>query len=87
MQNTCMAIIQVRDVPDDVQAELVRRAKAAGQSLQQYLRAMLVTQARRPEPSEFWSDVGRRAHESGASYELAEAADDVRAMRERDVER
>jgi plasmid stability protein len=87
MQNACMAIIQVRDVPDDVQAELVRRAKDAGQSLQQYLRGMLITQARRPDPASFWAEVGRRARESGASYDFAEAADDVRAMRDRDEDR
>lgn len=82
MQNTCMAIIQVRDVPDDVQAELVRRAKEANQSLQQYLRGLLVRQARRPEPSVFWAEVGQRAREERVSYDLQDAVDDVRALRD-----
>lgn len=84
MQNACMAIIQVRDVPDDVQAELVRRARAAGQSLQQYLRGLLIAQARRPDPASFWEAMGERARESGSSYPVAEAVADVRAMRDRD---
>ena len=82
-----MAIIQVRDVPDDVQAELVRRAKDAGQSLQQYLRGLLITQARRPAPATFWAEVGKKARADGASYDFAEVAEDIRAMRDRDEDR
>lgn len=43
-----MKYVQVRDVPDDVHAELVRRAARAGQSLQQYLLAELAEIARTP---------------------------------------
>jgi hypothetical protein len=48
---------------------------------------MAIIQARRPDPASFWAEVGRRARESGASYDFAEAADDVRAMRDRDEDR
>lgn len=37
MYNACMPNIQVRNVPDDVHAELVRRAEQTGTSLQRYL--------------------------------------------------
>jgi plasmid stability protein len=76
-----MAIIQVRDVPDDVQGELARRAREAGQSLQQYLRTLLIRQARRPDPAEFWAEVGERARADRTSYELSDAVEDVQSMR------
>lgn len=41
MHNACMPTIVVRDLPAKVHAELVRRAEAAGRSLQQYLTAEL----------------------------------------------
>ncbi len=40
--------IQVKDVPDDVHATLRRRAALAGQSLQEYLHARLIDDARTP---------------------------------------
>jgi hypothetical protein len=76
-----MATVQVRDVPDDALAELVRRAREAGQSLQQHLRGLLITQARRTDTATFWADLGRRARAGGGFYELQDAADDVRALR------
>jgi plasmid stability protein len=39
--------ITVRDVPDEVRDELAARAARAGQSLQEYLRTMLVQSAQR----------------------------------------
>ena len=43
-----MPNIQVRDVPEAVHEELVRRAGLAGQSLQQFLSAQLATIASTP---------------------------------------
>jgi hypothetical protein len=40
--------ITVRDVPAEVRDELAARAARAGQSLQEYLRTMLVETASRP---------------------------------------
>jgi plasmid stability protein len=37
-----VATIQIRDVPDDVHQELQRHAKAAGQSLQAYMRDQIL---------------------------------------------
>ena len=36
-----MVAIQIRDVPDDVHAELVRQAEEAGQSLNKYVLGLL----------------------------------------------
>ena len=41
-----MATIQVRDIPEDVYDEYVRQSRAAGQSLQAYMRIQLVELAR-----------------------------------------
>jgi plasmid stability protein len=43
-----MPSVQVKDVPEDVHATLRRRAAVAGQSLQEYLLARLVNEARSP---------------------------------------
>lgn len=40
--------VTVRDVPDQVRDELASRAARAGQSLQEYLRGMLIDSASRP---------------------------------------
>jgi plasmid stability protein len=40
--------ITVRDVPNEVRDELAARAARAGQSLQEYVRAMLVDATARP---------------------------------------
>ena len=40
--------ITVRDVPDNVRDELAARAARAHQSLQEYLRSMLIESAARP---------------------------------------
>ena len=41
-----MASVQIKNVPDDVRAELHRRADASGKSLQEYLLHHLITEAR-----------------------------------------
>ena len=56
-----VATIQVKHVPDDVHQILQRRAKAAGQSLQEYLLARLAEEARQPSLDEWLADVGERA--------------------------
>lgn len=43
-----MVAITIRDVPDKVRDELAARAARAGQSLQEYLRGVLVATADKP---------------------------------------
>jgi plasmid stability protein len=71
-----MPSIQVKDVPDASHAVLRRRAAAAGQSLQEYLRALLIDEASRPTLEEVLDRAGGRA---GGSLPLAAA---VAALRQ-----
>ena len=45
MHNGGMVAIQIRDIPDDVRDALARRARSKGQSLQAYLRDVVVREA------------------------------------------
>jgi plasmid stability protein len=72
--------IQVKDVPEDVHATLRSRAAAAGMSLQEYLLARLIEDARTPTLDEVLDRAGGRA---GGKATLRTAAKAVR--RERDA--
>ena len=47
-----MVAVTVRDVPDKVRDELAARAARQGQSLQEYLRSLLITVAEKPNVEE-----------------------------------
>jgi hypothetical protein len=55
-----MPNVQVRDVPAEVHEALVRRAKQAGQSLQQFLAAQLTAIAATPTMEEMLERIERR---------------------------
>jgi len=74
-----MPSIQVKSVPDHVHATLRRRAAVAGQSLQDYLLALLRAEADAPTLDEV---LDRVEHRSGGRIGLAEAAGAVRADRD-----
>lgn len=48
-----MATVQIKSVPPEVHAELHRRADRAGQSLQEYMLALLIRTAEEPDMNEF----------------------------------
>ncbi len=77
-----MPSIQVKHVPDDVHATLRRRAAAAGQSLQEYLRSKLIHDARHPTNAELFDriDARRGAQEVSADEvtRIIRAARDAR---------
>jgi len=75
-----MPSVQIKDVPEDTCAVLKRRAADAHQSLQEYLRAKLIAEARRPTVDEVLARAGGRA---GGSLTLKEAARAVRHDRAR----
>lgn len=75
-----MPSIQVKGVPDNVHAVLRRQAARRGQSLQEYLLALLSDQALRPTLDEVLSGAGGRA---GGSLPFAAAALAVRTGRVR----
>jgi plasmid stability protein len=70
--------VQIENLPQDVHRVLRRRAADAGQSLQEYLRDRLVDEARRPTLEEA---VARAEERSGGEVSLSEAANAVRAER------
>lgn len=77
-----MPSVQIKDVPAETHAVLRRRAAAAGQSLQEYLRSRLIDEASRPTLDEM---LARMSSHSGGSLSFAEAVEAVDAVRaERD---
>jgi antitoxin FitA len=55
-----MPSVQIKAVPDDVHAELRRRAASEGKSLQEYLLGRLVDEARRPRLDDLLARAGKR---------------------------
>lgn len=74
-----MPSIQVKDVPEDTHAVLRRRAAGAGQSLQEYLLALLRDEAQTPTIDEVFE---RIEHRTGGRVGLKTAARAVRADRD-----
>ena len=52
-------MIQVRNVPDSLHKELMRRARARGQTLTDYLQGILERAVARPEPEEVFLRIRR----------------------------
>lgn len=76
-----MPTIQVRDVPQDAYDETVKRAKASGQSLQQYMRSMLVSSAAKPSKAEALKTVETYLQKYGSGVttdDILEAIDNGR---------
>lgn len=73
--------IQVRDVPDEIHAELRRRAAAADTSLSDYVRDELIRAARRSSNAEVLMRAAARTW-SITGVSAAELVDDGRADRE-----
>ncbi len=53
-------MVQIRDVPLWLHRELVRRAKARGQTLTQYLQGILEREVARPPADEVFARIHRR---------------------------
>ena len=64
--------VTIRDVPDDVRDELAGRAARSGQSLQEYLRTMLVTAAARPAVGDVIARARARVAATGTTVSAAE---------------
>ena len=63
--------ITVRGVPDEVRNELAARAARAGQSLQEYLRAVLIDTASRPTVDDVIARARARVQATGARVDAA----------------
>jgi hypothetical protein len=75
-----MPSVQVKDVPEETHAVLVRRAAEAHQSLQEYLRARLIAEASRPTVAEV---LARAGSHTGGRAPLAVTVAAVRDDRDR----
>ena len=75
-----MPSVQIKDVPDETHAVLRRRAAAAHQSLQEYLRSWLIAEASGPTVEEVLDRAGGRA---GGSMSFRTSARGVREDRDR----
>lgn len=73
-----MPNVLVRDLPEDVHADLQLRAEASGQSLQQYLATELTRLARTPTMTDVLARIGRR---KGGRIGMAEALSDLNEVR------
>jgi plasmid stability protein len=73
------SLVQVRDVPEDVHRKLKARAAASGQSLSEYLRAILRQAAQRPTPEE----LAERVRARGAANLGEPSERSVRRLRDR----
>ncbi|MBV9817218.1 MAG: hypothetical protein JOZ07_02565 [Solirubrobacterales bacterium] len=62
--------ITIRDVPDDVRDELAARAARAGQSLQEYLRGMLVASTARPSVDDVIARARARVRTTGSRLDV-----------------
>jgi antitoxin FitA len=77
-----MATIQIRDVPESAYETIRRRARAAGQSIQAYMRGQVIELASRPTKAEAVAAIdGALARHGGSTATPEEIADDVAADR------
>lgn len=75
-----MPNVLIRGIPEDVHAELQRRAREQGQSLQQYLAVELTRIAAKPRLDETLARIGRRR---GGRVGLRQAGRDIADERAR----
>jgi antitoxin FitA len=73
-----MGMIQIRNVPEPLHRELKARAARAGQTLSDYLLAMVQRTLERPEPAELLA----RVRELSPVYPEESPSEAVRAERE-----
>lgn len=81
MYYACMTNVQVRDVPDDVHAALVRRAEQSGQSLQQFLAEQLRAIAATPTTQDILDRIEGRSLGTLSAEATIATLDEDRARR------
>lgn len=74
-------MIQIRNVPDGLHRELVRRARRRGQTLTEYLEKILEREIARPPAEEVFQRIAARAP-IDLGRPAAEVVRDERAMQE-----
>jgi plasmid stability protein len=75
-----MPSVQIKNVPEDVHRTLRTRAAASGQSLQEFLLALLVEEASFESPAAIFDQIERE--ESGGSLSFEDAVAFIRQDRD-----
>ena len=75
-----MVAITIRGVPDEVRDELAARAARSGQSLQEYLRTLLVATANKPTTRDVVARARARVNATGVRLD----ADSILSARDSD---
>ena len=78
LHTASMTNVLIRDVPDDVHSELLRRAETAGQSLQQFLRAELARLVSSPTMAEILDRLDVEASATVGFDEALKGRDEAR---------
>lgn len=77
-----MATIQIRDLPEETYETIRKRARARGQSIQNYMRDRLVDDAASPTADDIWYTVDQlREQNTGTGATTDAIVADVRATR------
>ena len=74
---TCMATIQIRDVSEEAYEVIRRRARAAGQSIQAYMKQAVERLASEPEDDELFVDLERFVAAHGIRLDVEAMLDDI----------
>ena len=73
-----MPTIQIRDISEDAYEIIRRRARAAGQSIQAYMRKAIERMARQPDDDdELFADLERFVEAHGIKLDIEELLDDI----------
>ena len=76
-----MATIQIRDISEDAYEVIRRRARAAGQSIQAYMKKQIEQMASEPDDAELFSDLERFIEAHGIRLDVEALLDDLDAGR------
>ena len=66
-----MATIQIRDIPEETYEIVRRRARAAGQSIQAYMKNQVERLARRPDEDELFAAIERFVGARGIELDVS----------------
>ncbi len=72
-----MATIQIRDISEDTYEIIRRRARAAGQSIQAYMKQTIEHMARQPDDDEIFADLERFVEAQGVRLDIKALLDDI----------
>ncbi len=77
-----MAMIQIRDVPEEVHETIRERTRACGQSLQDYMHDLMLAHGNSPTTENVWNTVDAlRAQNTDTGATTEDLVEDVRALR------